>query len=69
MATDCIYGLYKSGELKTGFSGCDSYPSWFGQRVVGFIRGNTIEELHELYDQTRLYERKDEPQMRNNYKR
>ena len=37
MSTDCIYGLYKNGELKTGFNGSDSYPSGFGQYVVGFI--------------------------------
>lgn len=61
MATDCIYGLYKNGELKTGFNGCDSYPSGFGKYIVCFIRENTIEELHELYNQIRLYERKDEP--------
>lgn len=61
MATDCIYGLYKNGELKTGFYGCDSYPSGFGEDVVGFIRENTIEELHELYDKIEVYERKDEP--------
>lgn len=30
MATDCIYGVYKNGKLKTGFNGYDSYPSGLG---------------------------------------
>ena len=61
MGTSCIYGFYKDGNLKVDYNNMDSYPSGFGKHVVSFIRENSVEELHEIYDKTVLVPRKGIP--------
>ena len=61
MATNCLYGFKKKGNLKLDYNHFDSYPEGFGNKVVLFIRENTIEELNDIYDNIRLVSSKNYP--------
>lgn len=61
MSTRCLYGFKKDGKIKLMYNHSDSYPSGFGQRIVLFIRENTIEELNEICNKIRLVNRKELP--------
>lgn len=61
MATRCTYGFYKNNKLKMDYNHYDSYPTGFGVLVVNFIRENSIQELHELFDKIILVNRYETP--------
>ena len=61
MSTSCLYGFKKDGKVKLMYNHSDSYPSGFGKDVVLFIRENTLKELNEICDKTKLVNRKELP--------
>lgn len=61
MSTSCLYGFCKNGEYKVTYNHFDSYPEGFGQKVVAFIRENSLEELNELCDTIKIVDRKKYP--------
>ena len=61
--TSCCYGFIKNGIVKVTYHYSDSYPTGFGKHIIGFIRENTIPELHELFDKLILVDPDEKPNL------
>ena len=50
MSTRGAIGIRKNGIDKIGFNNYDSYPSGLGNKVLNYIRNNTIDQLSTMFD-------------------
>ncbi len=59
MATNGVYGFYKNGEHKITYNHHDSYPSGLGQRILKYVKTNTIEDLNAYFTKIKIVNEKE----------
>jgi len=61
MSTRGILGFRKDGKDRTTYNHGDSYPDYLGNKVVEFVKNNSIENLNKIFDRIILVDEYKKP--------